>query len=177
MSRALGLVAAVLVLGGATGVAGAALAAGPDQARVVVEPSSADVVLGESLDLTVTVTNPGPDATRPMVVHLDVTDPEQATSVDPEDWTSTLSKPVAALEPGATTTVDWTLQPISGGTFSVYAVVLAPGSGSLGASGVTTVVVADQRSLNPDGVLPVALGVPAVVGALWLANLRRSRRT
>jgi hypothetical protein len=42
-------------------------------------------------------------------------------------------------------------------------------------SNVLTVSVEDQRSLNPQGVLPVVIIVPAAVGALFLSRLRRNR--
>lgn len=142
-----------------------------------IEPTETSVILGDSLDLSVTVTNNGADPTGPLVVHLDITDPGQSSSVDPEDWTSTLTKPVGIIQPGDSVAVDWTVQPISGGTFSTYAVILGRGIDSISASNVLQVDVADRRSLNPNGILPVAIGAPAVVGALLLLQIRQSRRT
>jgi uncharacterized membrane protein len=147
-----------------------------DTVDLVVEPTSVDVVLGQDLDLTISVTNVGSDPTPPLLVHIDITDPEKASSVDPEDWTATLSKPIGALESGATRTVDWRIQPISGGTFALYAVALSPGVDAVAASNVVTVDVADQRSLDPNGILPVAIAAPAVVGALLVVQTQRTRR-
>jgi hypothetical protein len=121
------------------------------------------------------VTNSGNQATAPLVIHLDITDPSRSTSVDPEDWTATLSKPIDVLAPGDTATLDWNIQPISGGSFAVYAVAIAPGADTVSASNVTTVTVQDKRTLNPNGILPVAVGVPCFVGALLLLQLRLTR--
>ncbi len=63
---------------------------------VRIDPPAASIKLGESLDLQITVTNQGKARSPPLVLHLDVTDPSRSTSVDPEDWTSTLSKRVGA---------------------------------------------------------------------------------
>jgi len=143
---------------------------------IQVVPAATDVLLGEATDLSVVVTNNGSQPTAPIVVHLDITDPTSSTSVDPEDWTSTLSRTVGSIAPGATTSVAWTIQPISGGTFALYAVAIIVGADSLAASNVVEFTVADQRSLNPGGILPVALGVPAAVGLLLLIRIRPVRR-
>ncbi len=148
----------------------------PDDLWIIIEPAQRSVVLGESLDLAVAVTNNASIPTEPLVVHLDVVDPTVSKSVDPEDWTPTLSTPIGSLAPGETATVHWTVQPVAGGVFSVYAVVLSPGSANTSVSNVMEVAVADRRSLNPSGILPVAVGAPAVVGGLLLLQRRGSRR-
>jgi len=148
----------------------------PDTVVLTIDPMESDVILGENMDLVVSVTNTGVDETPPLVIHIDITKTDQATSVDPEDWTPTLSKPVGPVQPGRTVTVDWNIQPISSGTFATYAVALAPGLDTVAPSNVLEVRVADQRSLNPGGILPVALAAPAAVGALLLIQLRSARR-
>ena len=105
----------------------------------------------------------------------DVTSPHTDGSVDPEDWTATLSRSVGRLDPGATATIPWSIQPISPGRFLVYAVVLAADSDDVAGSNVLAVDVADRRSLNPQGVLPVVVIVPFAVGSIFLDRLRRNR--
>lgn len=148
-----------------------------DDVAVTVDPTSHSVVLGDAFTVQITVTNRGSVATVPLVIHVDITDPSQPTSVDPEDWTSTLSKTIGILDPGTSVTVDWELQPIAGGEFAVYAVALSAGIDTLSPSNVLRVAVADQRSLNPGGILPVAIGAPLVVGGLLLLQMRLARRT
>jgi uncharacterized membrane protein len=143
---------------------------------VRIDPPAASIKLGESLDLQITVTNQGDTPSPPLVLHLDVTDPDRSTSVDPEDWTSTLSKKVGVVAPGDSATLDWRIQPISGGTFATYAVVISPGADDLASSNVAQVDVAEQQSLNPGGILVTAAGTPVVVGALLLLQLRLARR-
>lgn len=159
-------------------------AASPAQAEgtigdltVRIDPPTASIKLGESLALRITVTNHGDTSSPPLVMHLDVTDPARSTSVDPEDWTSTLSKRVGVLAPGGSTTLDWRIQPVSSGTFATYAVAISPGVDQLASSNVAQVDVAEQRSLNPGGILIAAAGTPVVVGALLLLQLRLARRS
>ncbi len=165
-AAALGLLVAVLM-------GGPARADGP---QVVVAPSSMELTLGQSVDVTVVVVNTGTATTKASVVHVDITDPTSEASVDPEDWTPTLSQVVGELVPGESAEFVWTIQPISSGSFALYAVVLTPGSASAGVSNVVDVSVTAVRTLNPKGVLPVSLGMPSLVGALLIATWRRNRR-
>lgn len=142
---------------------------------LTIDPPNSSVVLGESLTLRISVSNDGPTSTPELVVHLDITDPEQATSVDPEDWTPTLSKPIGSLSAGDTRTIDWDIQPISGGTFAAYAVALSPGVDSLAPSNILQVQVEDRRSLDPGGILPVVIGAPTLVGALLAFQIFSAR--
>lgn len=144
--------------------------------EVIVEPTSSEVVLGEEIDIEVIVRNHSDQPTQPLIAHIDITAPASSSSVDPEDWTATLSKRVGVVEPGAGKIVNWTVQPISGGDFVLYAVVIAPGAADVAASNVLAIDVTEQRSLNPEGILPVSIGGPVVIGGLWLAQARRSRR-
>ena len=172
--RLLALVTALLAL--ATVASPGAHATGAlDGVTVAVEPRETSVVLGDSIDLGIRVTNAGPAATAPLVLHLDATDPERSSSVDPEDWTATLSRPLGILAPGATVDVVWTVQPISRGTFAAYAVALSADVDGIAASNLARVVVVDRRSLNPGGVLPVSVGAPTIIGLLLLVQFRRAR--
>lgn len=147
-----------------------------DSVTVAVEEASDPILLGDTINLVITVTNNGPATTESLVLHIDITDLEGDGSVDPEDWTATLSKPVGELETGESRSVDWRLQPISGGSFSLYAVALAAGADNLAPSNVVAIDVTDQRSLNPNGILPIAIATPTGVGALLVVQVRRSRR-
>jgi len=149
--------------------------AGVGDVTLTLAPASNPVVLGEAFDVRVTVTNTGSDPTPSLVIHVDVTDPTSAKSVDPEDWTSTLSKTIGVVGPGESTTLEWHLQPISPGDFSLYAVALSADAHDAVTSNVATVGVIDHRSLNPGGILPVAIGVPALLGFLLLIRIRPRR--
>ncbi len=159
------------------GLLGVPAAAAPvtDDVAVRLTPRTSTVDLGEKLDLRIEVTNHTPSSTRPLVVHLDVLDPRQSTSVDPEDWTSTLSRRIGVLAPGASTTIDWTVQPISGGRFTAYAVALTPGGADLATSDALLIEVTSQRTLDPGGILAVSITAPLLVGALLVLQLRRGR--
>jgi hypothetical protein len=148
-----------------------------DSITVTVEPTTIDLALGESRGVSVTVTNASDLASVPLVVHLDITNPDSTSSVDPEDWTSELTQPVGVVGAGSSVTVGWNLQPISPGTFTAFVVALPRDGSDVVASDVVRIQVADRRSLDPGGILPVAIGAPAVVGGLLLVQIRIARRS
>jgi len=173
MNKLLAALAVALAVGIASG--SAATAQSLDDLNVEVTPVRADVALGETIDIQITITNGSDVRHDDLIAHIDVTSPDSEGSVDPEDWTATLSQQVGRLDPGASTTIDWSIQPISPGTFLVYAVALAPDAVDVVGSNVLTIDVADRRSLNPQGVLPVVIIVPLAVGAVFVDRLRRNR--
>lgn len=147
----------------------------PPEIEVVIEPAAAQVEVGVDLDLTIHVTNNGTSDSAALALHIDITSPTRSGSVDPEDWTSRLTRRVGVIGAGQTTSLDWTIKPISGGDFTAYAVAL-PESGDpeVWPSNGVRLDVQERRTLNPEGVLPVAVGAPIVIGALLLTRIRRS---
>lgn len=146
-----------------------------EEVRVEVSPEIIETTLGESFDIEVTVTNLSDQPSAPLVAHIDITDPAQETSVDPEDWTETLSQSVGVISGGATESVTWTLQPISPGSFHLYAVALSSDSAEVQVSPATIIDVEFVQTLNPEGVLPIVLAGPIVVGGLLVFVMRRTR--
>lgn len=144
---------------------------------VEVEPTASTLVLGDSMVMRVTVSNLGAETSPELVVHLDITGLDSETSVDPEDWTPNLNQIIGSIGSGQSASVDWNLQPIAPGKFAAYATVLSAADDTVAASNVLTVEVDDQRSLNPNGILPLAIASPSLIGAVLLFQLRRNRRT
>lgn len=143
--------------------------------QVEVSPGRIDATLGDSFDIVVTVTNLTDQPSSSLVAHIDITDPAQSTSVDPEDWTEDLSQAVGVIPPGESRSATWSLQPISPGSFSLYSVVLSGENAEVQASDATIIEVAFTQTLNPEGVLPVVLAGPIVIAALLYLVIRRGR--
>ena len=151
--------------------------AGEGDVTVVVSPATASFDLGADIELTVAVTNNSDTEMTDLAVHIDITDPTKDGSVDPEDWVPTLTLPIRSLAPAETRVLQWRLKPIAGGQFSVYAVVLQAGSSELYASEAAVYSIASRRALNPQGILPAAIGMPVLIGAILLGRIRARRRT
>ena len=151
-----------------------------DRPGVVIEitPPSVSTRVGDHFSFTTTVRNDGAEPLDHLVAHLNILSLDPSVYVDPEDWSSTRTRYLPVLPPGHTTTISWSVQSVNTGHFLLYvAVASQAGSDAVAASPVLRATIASRRTLNPAGILPVALAVPAVLLALWGVQSMRRRRT
>ena len=158
----------------------AAPAAAQDRAQiptpVEVSLSRAEVStqLGESFGFRSRVTNSGAQPISGLVAHLNVVGLDADIYVDPEDWSEDRTRFLPTLGPGETTSVGWAVKAVTGGRAAIYVVVL-PGRSEPAVSPAIDVQITETKDLNSGGVLPLALGVPAFLGAVALLVRRRRR--
>jgi len=158
------------------------LAAAPDARaaglRVSNDRTAISTKLGHKFVFHSTISNNGAAPAGGLVAHLNVVDLSGHTYVDPEDWSSHRTRYLAAIPAGASTTVSWPMNAVNSGTIGVYVAVL-PRSGApvRPTTGPTLRVrIQDRKTLNSGGILPLALGFPALLGLLAFGvRLRRSR--
>ena len=132
--------------------------------------------LGRSFEFHSTITNGGPDTARGLVAHLSVLSLREDPYVDPEDWAPQRVVFLDPIAPGGSRTLRWRMTAVNAGTFGVYVTVLAQDPRDRPAPNTPTVDlrVAQRRTLNSGGILPIALAVPGLLGALTVAvRLRR----
>lgn len=166
---------AVLLAGLAVGTWAQSAAAAP---RVSVDVSRARVAtrLGDKFTLRTTVVNRGSSAADGLIAHLNIVGLDSSVYVDPEDWSSHRTKYLETLPAGASRAITWHLQAVSAGRFDVYVAVLPRGATARPpvTGPAVRVSVVDRRTLNSGGILPLALGVPALLGAVAVGiRLRR----
>ena len=160
-----------------------ALAGAPASAAVGVSISRDDVAtgLGRGFNLESTVTNAGPGTRTGLIAHLDVVSLTPDVYVDPEDWSPQRSMFLPPLGAGESVRTSWRVEPVNAGHFAVY-VVVVPGPGApaaaqrLAVSSAVDLRVAERRTINSGGVLPLAIGMPAALALLALALRARRRR-
>ena len=112
-----------------------------------------------------------------MIAHLNVLSLGPGLYVDPEDWSSHRTHYLAPIAAGRSTTLTWKLAAVNAGDLGVYIAVLPrdghavePTTGPL-----VHVTIADRRTLDAGGILPLALGNPALLAAVT-PTLRIFRR-
>jgi hypothetical protein len=174
MSR-LGAATAALVLALAT--AGSMRAAEvPGTLSVTTDRTQISTRLGHKFAFRTTITNTGAAPARELIAHLNVLSFDSSVYVDPEDWSSHRTSYLSPIPAGGSRTVSWRMQAVNAGRFAVYVAVL-PRSGSTPpvTSPTIDVTVAKRTTLNPHGVVPLALGVPALLGLLMLGVRMRRR--
>lgn len=166
----------------AVGAAALALAgvakASPNDLVISVDRTAISTTLGHTFVFHTTIANHGQTPPRGLVAHLNVLSLDGSTYVDPEDWSSRRARYLAPIPAGDSVTLTWKLQAVNSGSIGVYVAVL-PQSGAARpplTGPAVHVSIAERETLNAGGVLQLALGIPALLGALAL-TLRVRRRT
>jgi hypothetical protein len=170
----LAVTVAIVAMLALVGPAGAAL----DEIAVEVDRTEVATRLGERFTFTSTVTNRSTSASQPLIAHLNVLSLRDGTYVDPEDWSPQRTWYLGALQPGASRTIRWSVQAVNSGSFATYVAIVdqqAPTTAPVTGPAVE-LRVAGRRTINSDGILPLVLGVPILIGVFAAgARLRRRR--
>jgi hypothetical protein len=161
------LVAALVLAGGAQ--AGGRVSVAVDRTVVTTQ-------LGHKFHFRSTFRNASGASASGLIAHLNVLSLQQSVYVDPEDWSSHRTKFLPPIPAGGSLTVTWPMEAVNHGKFDVYVTLVEQRSlGDTPAIGpAVRIAVADRRTLNSGGILPLALGIPAFLGLLTL-TLRRRR--
>jgi hypothetical protein len=162
------------VLGPATG-AWAAASTEPG-VHVTLDRTRIATRLGANFTVRAKITNEAGTAARGLIAHLNVLSLRPGVYVDPEDWSSSRTRYLPPLPPHGSTTLVWHIQAVNAGRIGVYvAVTSRSGVGAPHTGPLARVLVTEHRTLNSGGILPLALGIPAVL-AMLSAGLRVRRR-
>jgi hypothetical protein len=145
---------------------------------VEVEPTAITVDLGQTFSVRSTVRNESSSApTGPLVAHLNILSLRPGTYVDPEDWSTTRTRYLLPIPAGGSTTLDWSVTAVHSGAIGVYLAVMAADGAGRPATGPTVRAdVTARETIDSGGIVPLALGVPAIIGVLALAIMARRRR-
>ena len=170
----IGLVAILLVPSQAS-------AQSADPVRITIDATRFDVFTGANVTFNTTVTNTGASSSGPMLIFLSIVNLGQGAPMDLEDWTSKRAESPASIAPSASIQQTWSLRAVQQGDYAVQVLAIrnstsASSSGVL-ASPTISLHVTQRTSLDPGGVLPVVLGVPAalaVVMGIVVTSRRRS---
>ena len=145
--------------------------------HVSIDRTTIATRLGHTFVLHSTIENRGAAPAAGLVAHLNVLSLRGDVYVDPEDWSSHRTRYLPPIRAHGAVTLPWKLNAVSPGRLGVYVAVLPrSGSGSPVTGPTVAVAIADRKTLNSGGILPLALGLPAAVGLLALVLRLRRRR-
>jgi hypothetical protein len=144
---------------------------------VTVDREQITTGLGDDFGFRTTIANSAATSTVALIAHLNFLSLREGTYVDPEDWSSQRTWYVGQIPAGESRTITWKIKAVNGGSFAAYVAVLPQNSpaGAPTASPTVDIEVAERRTLNSDGILPLALGIPAFLG-LTAGGVRLARR-
>ena len=164
----------------AIGAASAHSAGAARNLAVNVDHASISTKLGHDFLVRSTITNRGDTAADDLIAHLNVLSLRAGVYVDPEDWSSNRTRYLPPIAASGSTTLAWKMKAVNAGSFGVYVAVL-PRSGSPRPpfTGPTIyVTVGERKTLDSGGIMSVALGVPALLAAVWVTvRFQRGRRS
>ena len=146
------------------------LAQGEAGVSASVDRSQITTGLGDKFEFRSTITNESSAPVSGLIAHLNILSLREGTYVDPEDWSSNRTRYLAPIPSGGSVTTTWQLQAVNDGDFGIYVAVL-PESGEAVPPTTTPTIrlaVTARRTLNPSGMVPVALGIPTLLGLLAL---------
>jgi hypothetical protein len=154
--------------------AGEAQAAVP-AVSVDVEPTRIRTELGEDFSLRSTIRNQGSTPAVGLVAHLNILSLRPGLYVDPEDWSESRTRYLAPIPAGGSLTITWTVTAVNSGALGVYVAVFPSSGAGTPITGPTLRAdIAERRTIDSNGIIPLALGVPALLGALAVGvRLRR----
>jgi hypothetical protein len=169
------LVAATVVTAATVGLTSASAAA--PTLSVSVDRPEISTALGHKFTFHSTIANHAATPATGLIAHVNVLSLRDGVYVDPEDWSSHRTRYLAPIPAQGSVTLSWTLQAVNAGSFGVYVATL-PQSGAARppVTGPTVrISIAHRKTINSGGVLPLALGIPALLGAVAYGVRTRRR--
>jgi hypothetical protein len=167
----------------AMGLAFAAGAASAGTLSIDLEPAAgnpASPQMGDTLSFHTVIRN---DAATPVDgliawISLVQIDKGKEQPVDLEDWSAHKAVTAASLAPGQTIETDWPMRLIQAGTYRVVISAVSRDAGGLAASPFADFTVRQKPMVESRRVLPVALGLPLLIGIgmLWRREWRGTAR-
>jgi hypothetical protein len=154
------------------------------QLTVEIAPGSGNPAhprMGDRLTLRSTIRNVGPDAASGIIAWLSLlqVDPGKEQPLDLEDWSAQKAVTLPALAPGQAVETEWPIRLIQAGSFRAAVVAAAVGGNDAAvaatASRFASFTVATKPVVESGRVLPIALGLPLLLGAVLLWRIRGSR--
>jgi hypothetical protein len=153
------------------------LASGAQATTVELDRTHVSTRIGQHFTFATTIRNTGDQPARDLVAHLNVLSSDPGVYVDPEDWSAQRTRYLPPLPGHGSTRITWKVQAVNSGHLTIYVTALPRyGGGAISVSEPLRLEVAARRTLNSGGVLPLALGIPALLaGGAAAMRLRRPR--
>jgi hypothetical protein len=168
---------AALLLAAAIVVSATAASAGTlsvDLKPAGENPSSPQ--MGDHLTFHSVIRNDGAKPVEGLIAWISLVqiDRGKEQPVDLEDWSAHKAITAASLRPGETIETDWPMRLIQAGDYRVIVSAVSRDSADLTASPFADFNVRQKPVVESQRVLPIALGIPFLIGGAMLWRRRKS---
>lgn len=136
-------------------------------------------VAGQIIKIEAKITNTG-SGPAGGIAYISIVDLIGKAPIDLEDWSAAKGLYIPAIQPGQPLPLEWNIRLVKAGSYTID--ILFNKDSDLSSPPVSSpkifMDVQPKLNLNPENILPVAFGVPAVLlAALGTINYTRGRKT
>jgi len=130
--------------------------------------------MGDNLSFHTVIRNDGPTPIDGLIAWISLVriDKGNEQPVDLEDWSAHKAVTAARLAPGEAVRTDWPMRLIQAGTYRVIVSAVSRDSANLTASPFADFTVRRKPVVESRRVLPVAIGIPLLLGGLMFWRWR-----
>lgn len=149
---------------------------------IVISPATANVAspqMGDRLAFNTVIRNTGDKSIDGLIAWISLVQIDQGKEqpIDLEDWSAHKAISRASLKPGETIRTQWPMRLIQSGHYRVVISAVSREGSSLTPSPFADFVVRSKPVVESSRVLPVALGLPLLIGMSFIGWRRRGRDT
>ena len=141
-----------------------------DRIAVSINPPSLQANMGDKITYQGTITNNSDKPVTNLIVYISLANVTQGkeSPMDLEDWSANKAIKVESIRPGGTYEGQWPMRLIDSGSYVAYITVVDKNDDTPISSVMSHLEIKRILRLNPNNVLPVAVGEPAVLGAVFM---------
>ncbi|MDI6728977.1 MAG: hypothetical protein QMD44_08665 [Thermodesulfovibrionales bacterium] len=145
---------------------------------VSINPPSVQANMGDTITYTGTITNNSDKAANNIIAYISLSNVTQGkeSPMDLEDWSANKAIKIDTIQPHGTYGGKWPMRLIDSGSYVAYITVVDKNSNIPVSSEMSHLEVKRILRLNPNNVLPVAIGEPLIIGIVFMFVALRRRK-
>lgn len=159
-------------------LAGGPALAAPLSVELTAAPTNpASPQMGDNLSFNTVIRNTGTKPVEGVIAWISLVqvDKGKEQPVDLEDWSAHKAVTEHALAPGAAITTQWPMRLIQSGHYRVVVSAVTRDGAELTPSAFADFAVRPKAVVESSRVIPIAAGMPLLLGAFLLVSFRRRR--
>lgn len=152
---------------------------GASHISVSIDPPSIQANMGDKITYTGTITNNSDNVANNIIAYISLANVTQGqeSPMDLEDWSANKAIKVDAIPPHGTYEGKWPMRLIDSGSYVAYVTVVDKNDNIPVSSAMSRLEIKRLLRLNPNNVLPVALGEPLLLGIVFIVISFRRRKS
>jgi hypothetical protein len=155
-----------------------ATASAADRITASIDPPIIQANMGDKITYVGTITNNSDKPVNNIIAYVSLANVSQGreSPMDLEDWSANKAIKVDTIPPHGTYKGQWPMRLIDSGSYVAYITVVDKNDNSPISSTLSRLEIKRVLRLNPNNVLPVAIGEPITLGMVFLFVAFRRRK-